>query len=882
MNKTGRKILSIICCFSMLIFMCYKDNIFAKENTIEEPVIEEKEIDTSLTEETIKEVQVSSTDTIEEVIKATITIEKNTIYANGIPIIIKKGNDGNKYIYNENGELLTPTAITATTIYGGSKNAVVNGSTSVTVESIGGLTIYGGGYSDGGDATVTGNTKVLVTGSCNAGTIYGGGYAYAKNQEAIANVLGSTTVTVSATPTGNHDRIHGGGYAVVLAQYNAEASVASTNVSFVGRAYAGYGGGYATTNSNSTGKAIANVKGNVTFTVNNADVRETYAGGYAISYSATGSSEANVKNVTSVINNSELMSHVGAGNSHNGIANVEGKATSIFTNCYLYGYIRGAGEAYVGGISNTGSVELTIKDSEMPIDTQFGEYVSTGINGGGYAASATAKVFNDVKMSVIGGTSAATITGAGHAIKNGNDGAGSDCSVGNITILIDGVKASYYQNEPTPFKSSIVAGGERDIESVVAYQDSKITMSNSELEDIIGGELLNYSEYASTKYPSSLICNDSTATNGLYYFDDIYLKNSITVTDIVGKADTTPTILHYTNGVKGTPLITYLGVEASTNWFVMDHQDILYKDNVFSIGDTFYSISAKNNFGGILSNAGNTKVYQGEDLTYTITPNVGYKILRVTVNDQEVSLINNQYTFKNINNDQTINVVFIKEIPEIVIPPNPQVPTIIINNAEQLASLYSDEDKELIAQGKNVTFQLDVQSIEAPKEEVVKEIQKELSDTRLVVAGYLDICFNKLIDEQVSSMSTINHPLELTLDIPIQFIVEKRDFSILRVHQLENGSYVTEILEDNDNDPKTITFSTDKFSIYSLVYEDPKIQDTIPPIVPPITPEVPNEKLPTNQETNSTVDTGDHTNIEMDVVTMISSLFIVFYLYKKK
>ena len=69
--------------------------------------------------------------------------------------------------------------------------ANVTGNTSVVIGGAAVIegSVYGGGYADGGEADVTGNTSVNVTGGTVAGNIYGGGYH--------ANVNGNATVTIT-------------------------------------------------------------------------------------------------------------------------------------------------------------------------------------------------------------------------------------------------------------------------------------------------------------------------------------------------------------------------------------------------------------------------------------------------------------------------------------------------------------------------------------------------------------------------------------------------------------------------------------------------------------------------------------------------------------
>lgn len=98
---------------------------------------------------------------------------ENCIFANGIPIVVKKdASDGRTYVYDVTGTIkLLSTEINGYAIFGGSEKGVVE-STNVTMESGTVSRIYGGGYY----SCVSGPTKVTVNGGDIAVIIYGGSY----------------------------------------------------------------------------------------------------------------------------------------------------------------------------------------------------------------------------------------------------------------------------------------------------------------------------------------------------------------------------------------------------------------------------------------------------------------------------------------------------------------------------------------------------------------------------------------------------------------------------------------------------------------------------------------------------------------------------------
>ena len=70
-----------------------------------------------------------------------------------------------------------------------------------------------------------------------------------------------------------------------------------------------------------------------------------------------------------------------------------------------------------------------------------------------------------------------------------------------------------------------------------------------------------------------------------------------------------------------------------------------------------YKITASSGSGGSISPLGNITVNSGENQTFTITPNTGYKIKDVLVDSQSIGAVST-YTFTNVTSDHTIEATF--------------------------------------------------------------------------------------------------------------------------------------------------------------------------------------------------------------------------------
>ena len=77
-----------------------------------------------------------------------------------------------------------------------------------------------------------------------------------------------------------------------------------------------------------------------------------------------------------------------------------------------------------------------------------------------------------------------------------------------------------------------------------------------------------------------------------------------------------------------------------------------------------YRITASCNEGGSISPSGTVTVKAGESQTFTVTPDVGYKIKSLTVDGVNKGALSG-YTFSNVRETHTISVIFEKKVYEI-------------------------------------------------------------------------------------------------------------------------------------------------------------------------------------------------------------------------
>lgn len=104
--------------------------------------------------------------------------------------------------------------------------------------------------------------------------------------------------------------------------------------------------------------------------------------------------------------------------------------------------------------------------------------------------------------------------------------------------------------------------------------------------------------------------------------------------------------------------------------------------------------------------------------------------------------------------------------------------------------------------------------------------------------------------------------IKITVNIPEELLKAGRTFSIVREH---DGKY--DVLEDIDSNDKTVTFLSDKFSDFYLVYNDVNVTNPT--------------SSGSHNKASSSVKTGDDTNDVIYGFICVSTL-LAFYLLKKR
>lgn len=184
----------------------------------------------------------------------------------------------------------------------------------------------------------------------------------------------------------------------------------------------------------------------------------------------------------------------------------------------------------------------------------------------------------------------------------------------------------------------------------------------------------------------------------------------------------------------------------------------------------------------------------------------------------------------------------------------------LVENKEITANELSE-----IANGKELEFVLDVK--ESSSNKFIESSTKEY-----IVGKYLDITLYKNIDGTNKSIHELTKKLKISIELPTELI--NKDKTITRTYFIarsHNGK--VDILETNyDEKTNKLTFETDKFSDYAIIYKDKKELKT--------TGTTSINKSNTKQTMKAK--TGDNANIIGLMMLLVSSMFVMVFVRKKE
>ena len=200
---------------------------------------------------------------------------------------------------------------------------------------------------------------------------------------------------------------------------------------------------------------------------------------------------------------------------------------------------------------------------------------------------------------------------------------------------------------------------------------------------------------------------------------------------------------------------------------------------------------------------------------------------------------------KNITADTEINAVYTKNQPGEYADVTPDTNVGGGRVAEEIEKLkekvpFTQEEEKQIEYGADVEVWLEIKDIsDSVSSEEKAKVEEKLGDAD--VALYLDIAMFKQVGEnEASRLTQLSDKVQITFKLDDSYINTDKDvtrtYSIIHIHN-GKAEVITPVF---DAATKTLTFETDRFSTYAVVYTDvenvPPTEETVPPTEKPTPP----------------------------------------------
>lgn len=142
----------------------------------------------------------------------------------------------------------------------------------------------------------------------------------------------------------------------------------------------------------------------------------------------------------------------------------------------------------------------------------------------------------------------------------------------------------------------------------------------------------------------------------------------------------------------------------------------------------------------------------------------------------------------------------------------------IPNMDEVVYSLLSEEEKMQVFQGNQVGINLSLFANDDLKTSDDQQIIKSALKQKVKIGKFFEILLLKNYQGSSQVITELDVPMEIVLQVPDDLYDKDREFYIIRAHQEKDGNLSINYLKDEDDNPSTITFHSDKFSSYAIGY----------------------------------------------------------------
>ena len=154
-----------------------------------------------------------------------------------------------------------------------------------------------------------------------------------------------------------------------------------------------------------------------------------------------------------------------------------------------------------------------------------------------------------------------------------------------------------------------------------------------------------------------------------------------------------------------------------------------------------------------------------------------------------------------------------------------KVSNVELSKKNNVYKVIGKEDEYIVVNENDLIEKVettDIKEEDVPTQEI--ELVKDAIDNKYIIVAYYNIDLYKFTSDKIKVEQLTESDNEITITVRIPSNLNsvatgyKRSYYIIRVH---DG--ITDILSAIDNGDGTISFKTDKFSTYSLVYKDTKV-----------------------------------------------------------
>lgn len=137
-------------------------------------------------------------------------------------------------------------------------------------------------------------------------------------------------------------------------------------------------------------------------------------------------------------------------------------------------------------------------------------------------------------------------------------------------------------------------------------------------------------------------------------------------------------------------------------------------------------------------------------------------------------------------------------------------------------AILTVEDKKAISQGKDIEIWLEVKDASLIVSDIDKKAVEKIMPNNFSLGSYLDINLWKQTNgsDATKVKELPNGKIEITITIPKELQKPERSFGVIRVHDKR-----ADLLDAKVDSKNKLTFETDCFSTYAIIYQDKSSQD---------------------------------------------------------